>query len=78
MHWGHTVSENLVDWVDLPIALTPTPDGPDMDGCFSGTAFVGPGGVPTIIYHGVPGGESASPRAQTTCWCTGRNTPRIR
>ena len=56
IHWGHTVSENLVDWEDLPIALTPTPDGPDMDGCFSGTAFAGPGGVPTIIYHGVPGG----------------------
>jgi beta-fructofuranosidase len=56
IHWGHTVSENLVDWVDLPIALTPTPDGPDMDGCFSGTGFVGPDGVPTIIYHGVPGG----------------------
>ena len=56
IHWGHTVSENLVDWEDLPIALTPTPDGPDMDGCFSGTAFVGPDGVPTIIYHGVPGG----------------------
>ena len=51
IHWGHAVSEDLVYWLDLPIALTPDPDGPDLDGCFSGTAF-DDDGVPTIIYQG--------------------------
>ena len=56
IHWGHAVSEDLVHWTDLPIALAPEPDGPDRDGCYSGTAFVNRDGIATIIYHGVPGG----------------------
>jgi beta-fructofuranosidase len=55
IHWGHAVSEDLVHWQDLPIALAPV-DSSDPDGCYSGTAFVNMDGVPTIIYHGVPGG----------------------
>jgi beta-fructofuranosidase len=38
MHWGHFRSRDLVHWERLPIALTPTPDGDDADGCFSGNA----------------------------------------
>ena len=56
MHWGHAVSDDLVHWMDLPIALTPTPGGADEKGCFSGTAFINNDGVPTFIYHGVPHG----------------------
>lgn len=56
IHWGHAVSGDLVHWKDLPIALAPTPDGPDMNGCYSGTAFVNKDTIPTIIYHGAPGG----------------------
>jgi len=52
MHWGHAVSENLVHWTDLPIALAPTPGGPDADGCWSGCA-VDNDGIPTLIYTGV-------------------------
>ena len=52
MHWGHAVSEDLVHWTDLPIALAPTPGGPDADGCWSGCA-VDNDGVPTLIYTGV-------------------------
>jgi beta-fructofuranosidase len=52
MHWGHARSSDLVHWQHLPIALAPTPGGPDKDGCFSGSAFV-KGGVPTLDYTGV-------------------------
>lgn len=52
MHWGHAVSQDLVQWTHLPIALTPTPDGPDADGCWSGCA-VDDDGIPTLVYTGV-------------------------
>ncbi|KAA9402122.1 sucrose-6-phosphate hydrolase [Haloarcula sp. CBA1130] len=51
IHWGHAVSDDLVNWEDRPVALTPTPDGPDRDGCWSGCA-VDDGGVPTVLYTG--------------------------
>lgn len=57
MCWGHASSADLVHWVHHPIALTPDPDGPDREGgCFSGGAFIDKNNVPTLIYHGVPGG----------------------
>ncbi len=52
MSWGHALSEDLVHWEHLPIALTPTPDGVDKDGVFSGSTVIN-NGVPTIIYTGV-------------------------
>ena len=52
MHWGHAVSEDLVHWTHLPIALAPTPAAPDKDGIYSG-CVVDNGNVPTIIYTGV-------------------------
>ena len=55
-HWGHAASSDLVHWIDLPIALTPTSGGPDQDGCFSGCA-VNYNGVPTLIYTGVRGDQ---------------------
>lgn len=57
IHWGHAVSDDLAHWSDLPIALSPDPDGADADGCWSGCA-VDDAGAPTIIYTGVrAGGE---------------------
>ncbi|MFJ8054218.1 glycoside hydrolase family 32 protein [Streptomyces luteogriseus] len=38
MHWGHFRSPDLLDWEELPVALTPTPGGEDAEGCFSGNA----------------------------------------
>ena len=52
IHWGHAVSDDLVRWRDLEIALAPTPGGPDKDGVFSGCA-VGREGVPTLVYTGI-------------------------
>jgi len=52
MHWGHAVSPDTIHWKHLPIALSPTPGGPDAAGCFSGTAVVDRG-VVTVLYTGV-------------------------
>lgn len=52
MHWGHARSRDLVHWEHLPIALAPTPDGPDKDGIYSGCCVMNQG-TPTIIYTGV-------------------------
>lgn len=56
MHWGHAMSEDLVHWRHMPVALTPEPGGPDQDGCFSGCA-VDVDGVPTLMYTGVRGDD---------------------
>ena len=53
MHWAHAVSEDMVRWQHLPIALSPTPGGPDQDGCFSGSAVVLEVESLTFIYTGV-------------------------
>ena len=52
MHWAHAVSPDMVHWKHLPIALSPTPGGPDAAGCFTGTIAVDKG-VPTALYTGV-------------------------
>lgn len=52
MHWGHAASRDLVHWQHLPIALAPTPGGPDKDGCFSGCMVID-NGKPVIVYTGV-------------------------
>lgn len=66
MHWGHAVSDDLIHWQDWPIALTPTPGGPDDMGCFSGCT-VDDNGVPTIVYTGVRGDQH---HIQTQCLAT--------
>lgn len=61
MHWGHAVSPDMVHWRHLPVALSPTPGGPDSAGCFTGTAAVENGRV-VMMYTGV----RAAPRDQAT------------
>jgi beta-fructofuranosidase len=52
MHWAHATSSDMIHWHREPIALVPTPGGPDQDGCFTGTAVVADG-KPTLLYTGV-------------------------
>ena len=40
MSWNHAVSKDMMHWTHLPVAMTPTPGGPDAFGCFSGSAVV--------------------------------------
>jgi len=50
MHWGHAVSDDLISWQYMPIALAP--DMPyDKDGCFSGSAIVKDGKL-YLMYTG--------------------------
>lgn len=57
MNWAHASSPDMIHWRHEPIALSPTPGGPDQDGVFSGSVVLD-NGKPTAIYTGV-----APPRA---------------
>jgi beta-fructofuranosidase len=50
-HWGHTVSDDLVHWRDLPPAIYPNPE----EKCFSGSALAEENRV-IAIYHGIQTG----------------------
>src|SRR6476646_5480293 len=52
MNWAHATSNDMIRWQHEPIALSPTPGGPDQDGVFSGSAVLD-NGKPTVIYTGV-------------------------
>jgi len=53
VHWGHAVSDDLVHWQDLPIALYPTTERD----CFSGQTLVEDERV-IAIYHGTQSGNA--------------------
>lgn len=62
-HWGHTVSKDLVRWQMLPVALSPTPGGPDQQGVWSGSP-IRDGDKAHIFYTGIP---RLNPLQQVQC-----------
>lgn len=60
--WGHVSSPDLVRWTDHPVAFSPTPDGPDRAGCWSGSQLPWLD-VPAVVYTGVEDG----PERSTVC-----------
>ena len=53
VHWGHTVSDDLVRWTDLPPAIYPTIE----KYCYSGQTLVEPDRV-IAMYHGTESGNA--------------------
>jgi beta-fructofuranosidase len=62
IHWGHASSPDLVHWRDERVALSPDPDGPDRDGCWSGCTVVTDEG-PVVLYTGGRGRDQLPCRA---------------
>jgi len=50
IHWGHWVSDDLVHWRHLPIALEPEAGDLDRDGIWSGNAAYDADGEPVLFY----------------------------
>ncbi|MGO4544087.1 glycoside hydrolase family 32 protein [Paenibacillus sp. 2TAB23] len=71
MHWGHAVSNDLVEWNHLTVALAPDQDY-DINGCFSGSA-IEDNGKHVIMYtgHVQPNSEDHSLTRQTQCMAIG-------
>lgn len=59
IHWGHWVSQDLVHWRDLPVALAPEKDQLAPDGIWSGSASYDADGLPVLFF--TAGNDSASP-----------------
>ncbi|MDI7274800.1 MAG: glycoside hydrolase family 32 protein [Anaerolineae bacterium] len=65
-HKGHAVSDDLVHWVHLPIALAPTPGGYDQAHTATG-CVVDNRGTPTFVYTGF---ASLDPLIESQCLAT--------
>lgn len=50
--WAHAVSPDMIHWRHLPIALEPTPNGPDAGGVWTGSALAD-GDRVAVLYTGV-------------------------
>ncbi|RZI95885.1 MAG: glycosyl hydrolase, partial [Microbacterium sp.] len=61
--WGHAVSDNLVDWVDLGSALTPESVSIAPQGIWSGSSAVDANGEPVLFF--TAGDDRDSPNQRT-------------
>jgi sucrose-6-phosphate hydrolase SacC (GH32 family) len=50
LHWGYWVSDDLVHWRELPVALSPDHDAIDLDGSWSGSATHDADGSPALLF----------------------------
>jgi len=62
--WAHAVSSDMLHWRHLPLALSPTPGGPDQKGAMTGCTVMN--GDTAVIFY-----TSASP--ETQCMATSRD-----
>lgn len=69
MHWGHAVSDDLVHWEYLPIALAPSEDYDDCEegGCFSGSAIEHDGKL-FLFYTSTMVRDGVSVQTQSVAW----------
>ena len=65
MHWGHAVSEDMIHWEYLPLALAPSEvyDDHSKGGCFSGSAIEHDGKL-FLIYTGTCNNGNGFEQAQ--------------
>lgn len=68
MHWGHAVSDDMLHWEELPIALAPTAKTVDEGGIFSG-CIIDHEGTPKMFYTGV----NPDYQIQTQCLAVGND-----
>nr|GEX37387.1 fructan 6-exohydrolase-like [Tanacetum cinerariifolium] len=52
IHWAHSVSHDLINWIPLEPALAPT-ELFDINGCYSGSTIILPGNKLVMLYTGV-------------------------
>lgn len=50
--WAHSTSTDLVNWIPHVPAIFPSQDA-DINGCWSGSTTILPGGKPAILYTGI-------------------------
>ncbi|XP_019457156.1 PREDICTED: beta-fructofuranosidase, cell wall isozyme-like [Lupinus angustifolius] len=50
--WAHSISKDLINWTPLDHAIFPSQPS-DINGCWSGSATILPGGKPVILYTGI-------------------------
>lgn len=69
MHWGHAVSNDLVHWKHLPIALAPAEEYEchPRGGCFSGSAIEKDGRL-YLIYTGTSNHGNGFNQTQCVAW----------
>nr|WP_286672279.1 GH32 C-terminal domain-containing protein [Cohnella hashimotonis] len=63
IHWGHAVSDDMVHWEDMPVALAPDGGSETPDGVWSGSAVVGDDGNPALFF--TAGNDQATPNQAT-------------
>ncbi|XP_050384474.1 beta-fructofuranosidase, insoluble isoenzyme CWINV1 isoform X1 [Argentina anserina] len=50
--WAHSTSTDLVNWIPHEAAIYPSQQS-DINGCWSGSATILPGGTPAMLYTGI-------------------------
>jgi beta-fructofuranosidase len=73
MHWGHAISEDLVTWEHLPIALSPHEVGIDDGGCWSGGVIQKKKEI-MLFYTAAPAEDKHDPFANRSV-CLAVGTP---